>query len=108
MPAKIAIFIDAENVDPSFAAQIFSYARSLGVEMFYYDDRTFLCEKITKTVEDYCKMMAFTFLFMVFVLAGICAFIKRKILQFIKKSSMNIKFHYLPITISQYVKTISR
>ena len=30
MPAKIAIFIDAENVDPSFAAQIFSYARSLG------------------------------------------------------------------------------
>lgn len=30
MPAKIAILIDAENVDPSFANQIFSYARSLG------------------------------------------------------------------------------
>ena len=30
MPANIAILIDAENVDPSFANQIFSYARSLG------------------------------------------------------------------------------
>ncbi|MBR3018448.1 MAG: NYN domain-containing protein [Clostridia bacterium] len=30
MAANIAIFIDAENVDPSFANQIFSYARSLG------------------------------------------------------------------------------
>lgn len=28
--ANIAVFIDAENVDPSFASQIFSYARSLG------------------------------------------------------------------------------
>jgi len=33
------------------------YARSLGVEMFYYDDRTFLVEKMTKTVEDYMEMM---------------------------------------------------
>ena len=31
MPANIAIFIDAENVDPSFANQIFGYARSLGL-----------------------------------------------------------------------------
>ena len=30
MAANIAILIDAENVDPSFANQIFSYARSLG------------------------------------------------------------------------------
>ena len=30
MPANIAILIDAENVDPSLASQIFSYARSLG------------------------------------------------------------------------------
>ena len=30
MPAKIAVLIDAENVDPSYAQQIFSYARSLG------------------------------------------------------------------------------
>ena len=30
MPANIAILIDAENVDPSFANQIFGYARSLG------------------------------------------------------------------------------
>ena len=30
MPANIAIFIDAENVDPSYANQIFSYARSFG------------------------------------------------------------------------------
>ena len=30
MPANIAILVDAENVDPSFANQIFSYARSLG------------------------------------------------------------------------------
>ena len=30
MPANIAILIDAENVDPSFANQVFSYARSLG------------------------------------------------------------------------------
>lgn len=29
--ANIAVLIDAENVDPSFADQIFSYARSLGV-----------------------------------------------------------------------------
>lgn len=29
--ANIAIFIDAENVDPSFANQIFGYARSLGL-----------------------------------------------------------------------------
>ncbi len=28
---NIAVLIDAENVDPSFADQIFSYARSLGV-----------------------------------------------------------------------------
>ena len=33
------------------------YARSLGVEMFYYDDRTFMVEKMTKTVYDYCEMM---------------------------------------------------
>ena len=30
MPVKIAILIDAENVDPSHAQRIFSYARSLG------------------------------------------------------------------------------
>ena len=30
MPAMIAIFIDAENVGPSFSTQIFGYARSLG------------------------------------------------------------------------------
>ncbi|MBR3019652.1 MAG: NYN domain-containing protein, partial [Clostridia bacterium] len=30
MAANIAILIDAENVDPSFANQILSYARSLG------------------------------------------------------------------------------
>ena len=31
MAANIAILIDAENVDPSFANQIFGYARSLGM-----------------------------------------------------------------------------
>ncbi len=46
-----------KSFSPEIVKPVAAYARSLGIEMFYYDDRNFMCEKVTKTVEDYCNMM---------------------------------------------------
>ena len=43
---------------PSLVKPVADFARSLGeVENFYYDDRVFMCEKLTDEVAEYCQMM---------------------------------------------------
>ncbi|WP_458408451.1 Cof-type HAD-IIB family hydrolase [Anaerotignum sp.] len=43
---------------PALVKPVADYARSLGdLEMFYYDDRNFMCEKLSDEVAEYCKVM---------------------------------------------------
>ena len=46
------------SFSPSLLKPVTDFARSLGgLELFYYDDRTFMCEKLTDEVAEYCQMM---------------------------------------------------
>lgn len=46
---------------PTLLKPVSDYARSLGdIELFYYDDRNFMCEKLTPMVAEYCKVMSTT------------------------------------------------
>ncbi len=50
-----------KSFSPDFVKPVSDYARSLGdIAIFYYDDRTFLCEALTEEVEEYCQMMKTT------------------------------------------------
>lgn len=43
---------------PALVEPVTDFARSLGgLELFYYDDRTFMCEQLTEEVEEYCWVM---------------------------------------------------
>lgn len=60
-----AAVYDLENMEMvlkhSFSAEelrpVVEAARQEGVEVYLYDDRTFLTEKVTPQVEDYCRVM---------------------------------------------------
>lgn len=46
-----------KSFSPEMVKPVADFARPLGLEMFYYDDRNFMCEKLTEVVEKYCAMM---------------------------------------------------
>ena len=49
------------SFSPAMVKPVADYARSLGeVEMFYYDDRTFMCEFLSDEVAEYCQVMKTT------------------------------------------------
>lgn len=49
------------SFSPALLKPVTDYARSLGdIALFYYDDRTFMCEELTDEVEEYCAMMKTT------------------------------------------------
>ncbi len=60
-----AAVYDLQNMEMvvkhSFSADdlrpVVEVARRLGVDIYLYDDRTFLTEKVTKAAENYCKVM---------------------------------------------------
>ena len=45
------------SFSPSVVQPIAERARALGLELFYYDDRNFMIEKLTDEVKSYCWMM---------------------------------------------------
>ena len=45
------------SFSPSVVQPIAEQARALGLELFYYDDRNFMIEKMTDEVKSYCWMM---------------------------------------------------
>lgn len=46
------------SFSPALVNPVTQFARSLGgVEIFYYDDRAFMCELMTEEVEEYCWVM---------------------------------------------------
>ena len=45
------------SFSPTLIQPIAAYARRLGLELFYYDDRNFMIEKMTDEVQSYCWMM---------------------------------------------------
>ena len=50
-----------KSFSPELLKPVSDYARDLGdIELFYYDDRTFMCEKLTDVVEEYCQVMKTT------------------------------------------------
>ena len=50
-----------KSSQPTLLKPVSDYARSLGdIELFYYDDRNFMCEKLTPMVAEYCKVMSTT------------------------------------------------
>ena len=50
-----------QSFSPQLLKPVSDFARSLGdVALFYYDDRTFLCEELTDEVAEYCQMMQTT------------------------------------------------
>lgn len=47
-----------QSFSPCLLKPVADFARELGdIELFYYDDRNFLCEKMTPVVEEYCQVM---------------------------------------------------
>ncbi|MDO4531575.1 MAG: Cof-type HAD-IIB family hydrolase [Bacillota bacterium] len=49
------------SFSPNMLKPVADYARTFEeIENFYYDDRTFLCEKLTPVVEEYCQVMKTT------------------------------------------------
>lgn len=47
-----------KSFKPSLVKPVSDFARSLGeIEIFYYDDRNFMCECLTAEVEEYCQVM---------------------------------------------------
>lgn len=47
-----------DSFSPAMVKPVTEYARSLGgLELFYYDDRNFMCEQMTGVVDAYCKVM---------------------------------------------------
>lgn len=47
-----------QSFHPSLLKPVSDHARNLGdIELFYYDDRNFMCEKLTPVVEEYCQVM---------------------------------------------------
>lgn len=50
-----------KSFSPTLVKPVAAFARSLGsVAMFYYDDRNFLCEKLSEEVAKYCQVMKTT------------------------------------------------
>lgn len=53
--------IRKRGFSPALLAPVANFAREMGgVELFYYDERTFLCERISDEVREYCKVMKTT------------------------------------------------
>ena len=49
------------SFSPALLKPVADYARSLGdIEMFYYDDRIFMCEFLSDEVAEYCQVMKTT------------------------------------------------
>lgn len=47
-----------QSFSPKLLKPVADFARGLGdIEMFYYDDRNFMCETLTPIVEKYCQVM---------------------------------------------------
>ncbi len=46
-----------EDFSPKIYAPIAEFAREIGLELYYYDDRTFIAESETERVKKYCKVM---------------------------------------------------
>lgn len=46
-----------ESFSPEIFKPIVYYARELGLELYYYDDRTFIAERESERVKNYCKVM---------------------------------------------------
>lgn len=46
-----------ESFTPDIFAPIGKYAREMGLELYYYDDRLFMAEKETERVKKYCQVM---------------------------------------------------
>lgn len=46
-----------ESFSPRVFIPIVHYARTLGIELYYYDDRLFMAEKETDQVKKYCQVM---------------------------------------------------
>ena len=50
-----------QSFSPMLLKPVADYARAFGdVELFYYDDRTFMCETLTDVVAEYCQVMKTT------------------------------------------------
>ena len=47
-----------KSFSPALVAPVSAFARGFGeIELFYYDNRNFMCEKLTPVVEKYCQVM---------------------------------------------------
>ncbi|MBQ7083613.1 MAG: HAD family phosphatase [Anaerotignum sp.] len=47
-----------KSFSPALVAPVSDFARAFGdIELFYYDNRNFMCEKMTPVVEKYCQVM---------------------------------------------------
>ena len=47
-----------QSFSPALVAPVSAFARGFGeIELFYYDNRNFMCEKLTPVVEKYCQVM---------------------------------------------------
>lgn len=46
-----------KSFSPQIVKPVADFARPLGIEIFYYDDRNFMCEKATDMVKSYCAIM---------------------------------------------------
>ena len=46
-----------KSFSPAIVKPLADFARPLGIEMFYYDGRNFMCEKRTDVVQQYCTVM---------------------------------------------------
>ena len=53
--------IKKQSFSPELLVPVADFAREMGgIELFYYDDSTFLCERISKEVLEYCQVMQTT------------------------------------------------
>ncbi|MDD4843837.1 MAG: Cof-type HAD-IIB family hydrolase [Anaerotignum sp.] len=46
-----------ESFSPKIYAPVVEFARELGLELYYYDDRVFIAERETQRVQRYCQVM---------------------------------------------------
>lgn len=46
-----------KSFSPEIVKPVADFARPLGLEIFYYDDRNFMCEQETDVVRQYCSVM---------------------------------------------------
>lgn len=49
--------VSKKSFSPEIVKPVADFARPLGLELFYYDDRNFMCEKATEVVKKYCSIM---------------------------------------------------